>query len=70
LTAFRRAAAQGDHTVAQALTHGDFGLGTLDQLDGEVGEVVCVFVCVCVCVCVHVCLRVGVGVCVCVRMCV
>jgi hypothetical protein len=27
---------QGDHTVAQALSHGDFGLGTLDQLDGEV----------------------------------
>ncbi|KIZ07891.1 alpha-acetolactate decarboxylase [Monoraphidium neglectum] len=26
---------KGDHTVAQALTHGDFGLGTLDQLDGE-----------------------------------
>lgn len=27
---------KGDHTVAQALSHGDFGLGTLDQLDGEV----------------------------------
>ncbi|KAI8476035.1 MAG: alpha-acetolactate decarboxylase [Monoraphidium minutum] len=27
---------KGDHTVSQALSHGDFGLGTLDQLDGEV----------------------------------
>lgn len=27
----------GEHTVAQALTHGDTGLGTLDLLDGEVG---------------------------------
>ncbi|KAG1672488.1 hypothetical protein FOA52_002796 [Chlamydomonas sp. UWO 241] len=27
---------QGDHTVAEALTHGDTGIGTLDMLDGEV----------------------------------
>lgn len=26
----------GEHTVAQAMTHGDTGLGTLDLLDGEV----------------------------------